>query len=395
MKVNSQLPIDPATASQVSPEELRVRTFRSAECLPDVWDQLGGGDLFLSRSYLRALQSAPPQEMTFAYFLFLKADTPAGIAYAQLLPFDASKNIQSLEPKSLKRCLARALRFRLLVCGNLLLSGQHAFRFSPEVEDPIRHLAVALQDFADLEGIPGILIKDIPRLRLRGGNPFQTFGFHRSAFQPNMVLEIPHAWRQFSDYLAAMSSKYRVRARRARRRVAGIERRTLSSAQIVRKADSLYALYQEVASEADVNMLELHPDYLPNLASAFPERFRLTGYFKGGDLIGYRSSLENGEEREAHFLGFRRSENRPYDLYLNMLYDMVEEAIQGGQKRVVFSRTALEIKSSVGAEPEEMLLFLHARLAWFNPLIPLLVDWLEPRAVWQRRHPFRQRDPAT
>jgi hypothetical protein len=40
-------------------------------------------------------------------------------------------------------------------------------------------------------------------------------------------------------------------------------------------------------------------------------------------------------------------------LYLNMLYDMTY-SINKGFKEIIFARTALEIKSSVGARPIQM-----------------------------------------
>jgi len=42
-------------------------------------------------------------------------------------------------------------------------------------------------------------------------------------------------------------------------------------------------------------------------------------------------------------------------LYLNMLYDMVCHSINKGFKQIIFARTALEIKSSVGAIPEKCM----------------------------------------
>jgi hypothetical protein len=37
-----------------------------------------------------------------------------------------------------------------------------------------------------------------------------------------------------------------------------------------------------------------------------------------------------------------------------MLYDMIAYSINKGYKKIIFARTALEIKSSVGAKPIEM-----------------------------------------
>lgn len=68
------------------------------------------------------------------------------------------------------------------------------------------------------------------------------------SFQPNMVLPIQPSWRRFEDYLEAMSSKYRVRARRAVKKMDGLTRRELSETMVELEEKAMYALYREVAS---------------------------------------------------------------------------------------------------------------------------------------------------
>ncbi len=383
-------------ATELGVSGYRARFFTRMEDVPDDWEKAGeGADLFLSRKYLSTLERFPPRGMGFVYLLFYRGRMPVGIAYGQVLPFDASRDIRSLTAQSLKKCLAGFLRFRLLVCGNMLLSGQHAFHFS-HADAPVPELLdEALRIWAKSRAIPGILIKDIPGRARELETGLDRRGYHKVQFQPNMVLPFRPGWRGFGDYLAAMSSKYRVRARQAFRNAAELERRPMSPEQVDKQANNLFRLYEEVATGAEVNMVSLHPRYIPALAKAFPQHFQLTGYWREDKLLGYRTTLVNGRDLEAHFLGFRRTENRRLDLYLNMLYDMVEEGIGKGAGQVVYSRTALEIKSSVGAEPREMNVFITSRMAWFNPFIPLLIEWLEPPSDWKRRHPFRTRGTIT
>jgi hypothetical protein len=52
---------------------------------------------------------------------------------------------------------------------------------------------------------------------------------------------------------------------------------------------------------------------------------------------------------DTYFLGYDDSIQREKMLYLNMLYDMIAYSINKGFKEIIFARTALEIKSSVGA----------------------------------------------
>jgi hypothetical protein len=60
---------------------------------------------------------------------------------------------------------------------------------------------------------------------------------------------------------------------------------------------------------------------------------------------------------DTYFLGYDDSIQREKMLYLNMLYDMIAYSINKGFKEIIFARTALEIKSSVGARPIQMWVY--------------------------------------
>ena len=50
---------------------------------------------------------------------------------------------------------------------------------------------------------------------------------------------------------------------------------------------------------------------------------------------------------DAHFLGVDNSFNRDYQVYLNILYDLVETAINRKAKHIDFARAAQVIKICV------------------------------------------------
>jgi len=76
-------------------------------------------------------------------------------------------------------------------------------------------------------------------------------------------------------------------------------------------------------------------------------------------------------------------------LYLNMLYDMIAYSINKGFKRIVFARTALEIKSSVGANPENLHGFMRHNNRFINLFIPKLFRFFEPKMEWTQRNTFK------
>jgi hypothetical protein len=119
------------------------------------------------------------------------------------------------------------------------------------------------------------------------------------------------------------------------------------------------------------------------------DHFLLYGYFVEDKLIGFSTIIKNGEVMDTYFLGYDDSIQREKMLYLNMLYDMVAYSINKGFKEIIFARTALEIKSSIGAIPIKMYGFAKHS----NPLIDLVFEkifrYVEPNVEWRERNPFK------
>lgn len=387
-----------------------LAVYRTASSLPEYWDSLlPDSQQVMGRVYLRAQEQAPAEGMGYAYLLFYKDKTAVGLAACQLMEFRALRQIQSLQQApegsaagrlwhSVKRAIARRLNYKLIICGATQFTGQHAFVFTPGrvengqamalLDEGLQLLAGSLSEEGWRAG--GIMVKD-----LEGGHPpflrsLEGMGYSAFPFQPNMILPLRPEWLTFDDYLEAMVSKYRVRARRAFKKGKGLVVKEMDEESLSLHQEAVYRLYNEIAERADFNMLTLPKGYFPALKQAMPDQFRVFGYYHKGELVGFCSTLGNGPEMEAHFIGFEPEANREHQLYLNMLYDMVRIGIEEERaEKIVFSRTAMEIKSSVGAEPLKMYVALRHLNPALNRLLPFLVRWLEPREEgWVQRHPF-------
>jgi nucleoside-diphosphate-sugar epimerase len=115
----------------------------------------------------------------------------------------------------------------------------------------------------------------------------------------------------------------------------------------------------------------------------------LRGYYLENQLVGFTTVIRHGNELETYFLGYDDTIQREKMLYLNMLYDIIGCGIIQGFERIILGRTALEIKSSIGAIPVQLnglmrhtYSLVHRNLSWIFPL-------LEPEANWIQRHPFK------
>ena len=108
-------------------------------------------------------------------------------------------------------------------------------------------------------------------------------------------------------------------------------------------------------------------------------------------MVAYFTTLNDHKETHAHFLGMDNSFNNKYQLYLNILYDIIKVGIESGASIVDFARTAPEIKSSVGAEPHEMYIFVKHRNAFLNKFVNSVFKYLEPQRNIIYRSPFKNK----
>jgi hypothetical protein len=72
-----------------------------------------------------------------------------------------------------------------------------------------------------------------------------------------------------------------------------------------------------------------------------------------------------------------------------MLYDLVRAGIDANCQHLVLARTALEIKSSVGAVAHDLHCYLRHHNAVANHFTEPLLDYLNPVEKWEPRHPFK------
>lgn len=387
----------------------RFAFFRSIAEAGNDWDAAAPAkNIFLQRRYLQTVEDNPPLGMRFGYLVFYAEDAPVGVALCQIKYFKGDDNIADLEVSRkdpcffgglaqwFKKWVAGKAAADILICGNMLLTGEHGYYFDYqriEQTTAAKKLETALDYVVTLMGkegvkMPVILVKDIAPDHKTQGEILDNKGFTEFEIQPNMVLNLP--FKSMEEYLAAMSTKYRTRAKRALKKKDGIVCRELNLAEIQAELPTIYRLYKDIANNAGFNMVDLNEQYLAALKREMPDHFRMFAYYREGKLAAFYTTIQNHDELEAHFLGYDKTLNHAYQLYLNILYDIIQIGISAGSHSIVFARTALEIKSSIGAVAHDLYCYLRHQNSVANKFAPFILDYLKPIEEWQPRHPFKE-----
>jgi predicted N-acyltransferase len=378
---------------------LSIKIYSSVSELPEHWNDFAIENIFLSKEYLEVLEKSAPSNM-FCHFIGLfDKDKLVGISLSQFLDLNKLESFGERDQcvkNAVRNTILKRFCSHILIIGNNMLTGENAFSFSDSIEkvDILLALKTASEKLKTIFKKKGLKVhittfKDFPEEELKA---FHQAGFNQYfqfSAQPNMLFDIPNHWRSEQDYINALSKKYRDQYKRARKKAEGIEKRKMHLEDIIRYEETIYDLYFHVAKNAHFNTFFLAKNHFRVFKEILQDKFLFYGYFLDEKLIGFNTIIKNGEVMDTYFLGYDDSIQREKMLYLNMLYDMVAYSINKGFKEIIFARTALEIKSSIGAKPQEMYGFAQHS----NPIADLafekLYSYLVPKVEWKERNPFK------
>ncbi|WP_245895686.1 GNAT family N-acetyltransferase [Flavobacterium album] len=371
--------------------------FNCADTLPVAWDAIAKKNTFLSRPYLALLEKASPDNMQCHFIGLFNNGELCGIALAQYVNLSRINTfVEEKKSFCLKDYIFRKFSSHILVIGNNTLTGQNAYLLDdgiPETE-ALSLFRKALQQMArDYRKkciyINLLAIKDFNREELPDFKAAGFKGYYEFCTQPNMIFDIRENWNTIDDYLADLNTKYRTQYNRARKKAEGIEKRKLTAAEIRAQETRIHELYLTVAGNASFNTFHLPKNHFEVFKEELKDDFLFYGYFLDGKLVGFNTLIKNGTDMDTYFLGYDDTIQKEKMLYLNMLYDMAGYAIKKGFKHVVFARSAMEIKSSVGARAEQVYGMIKHTNPFVNLFMARLFPYFDPKVEWKERSPFK------
>lgn len=365
------------------------------------WRQIvDEGRVFLSPGYLNALEASG---INLRHAVFHRGGRPVGVASFQVMAFKGAPlqsyiNVECPFVGIVSRAV-KAIRApfssTLLICGTPFASGEHGYAFAEDVShaDIAHALATASQRVQEVLSPDiqpsGVLFKEFSPLTAPIGAALDHRRFSPIKTDPAMVLPISEMWGSFDDYLSDLSSKYRVKAKRAFAKSADLTVKPLTGADIERYAETIGALYAGVVERAPFKLGHLGVGTLLALREKMGDTFILQGYFLGSALVGFLTAFENGPRLEAGFVGIDYRYNPNHAIYPRMLYDYLLLGIERKCRAVNYGRTAGEIKSTLGAVPVQMTCAVKLNHSALNMVLRWFKSMVKPTTAVVRR-PFKK-----
>ena len=381
------------------------KLYNSVNDLPKSWDTLPVKDLFLKTPFLKALEDSNPTNISTYFLGIFSSEMLVGIAIVQRVEMYFDDVFRKTSNPFFKRCgkvlISKIVKGNALIVGNLMHTGQHGLYFNVEhitqdqflnsISKGLKTLSKQIKTTHNKK-IRIIAFKDYfeDDSVHRSEAFFRREKLYKAQVQPNMIFEVKTDWKSPQDYVSAFNKKYRSRYKTALKKSTIIHRKELSLDEVLSLSDQLYGLYENVSDNAGVNSFKLHENHFYNLKLELKDDFKLFGYFIDNQLIGFYTLILNHDQLETYFLGYKQELQQQHQMYLNMLFDMASFGIDYNFKKVIFARTAMEIKSSVGAKPHPMYLYLkHTNNVIANTVLKGVVKYANPVRDWDERHPFK------
>ncbi|WP_238987215.1 GNAT family protein [Confluentibacter flavum] len=372
--------------------------------LPKIWDSIVKHDIFLQRHYLKALENASPDNIQLFYVGVFNDNELVGVAIIQRVQLYLKDMFRQTKVSCFKEffraMVSKVVKGNMLVVGNLTHTGQHGVFFQSDKITQAEYLNTVYEAIEALKknikqnqhkNIRAIMFKDYYEDNLIHNEQgfFNTYKLHKVSVQPNMAMPIKPSWVLNDDYIKDFNKKYRDRYKRAKKKLGAIKLIELDTITVKTESKSLYKLYLNVSNNAKFNTFFLPENHFYSLKLELKDRFKVYGYFLNEELVGFYSLILNGKNLETYFLGYDTEHQYPNQLYLNMLYDMANFAIDNKFENVVYARTAMEIKSSVGATPKQMVVYVKHTNKFINSILKQLFKLMDPTQKWEARHPFK------
>ena len=347
------------------------------------WDAFcahqGESSVFLESRMMRTLLASPDRPI--AALEWRKGDQLVGVAGVEDTCAE-SVNLEShiTSERSWFQLISKLLhgrngrfQFQVRVVGTVLGSGEHGPCWSSDVTPELAKLWLEESVFLPVKingnRVPRVvMLKDKPIVH-QGQRQERWPGWIPLEFDPEMIFHLDPNWNDFDAYTAALKTKSRTKINRIQTLSAALEIKPWTLQDLEERAEDLVQLYQQVYERSGFRLGSLHRAELVESKRVWKDDFVVNGYYLEGRLCGFQCAYVGAAETEAFFVGFEPQLIKSHGIYQRMLVEFICLGVSRKSDRVNMGRTALEIKSSVGALPRRLQCDVRFRNRLFHRMV--------------------------
>jgi len=374
---------------------IKVIYYTSVQEVPeDVFTVLAcKNTLYFTRGFLEAFELANPK-IEYYYLVYSQNEMIVSLAILQRMNV-AIDNAQEHLPFSERvarslQCYISARKIHTMVCGNVFLSGNYGVIIKEGTpQEPIYNKIVEeIKTIQTQKKAAVFFFKDFANQELPVVSEIEKYQFQSFAVAPNMRLQLRESWTDFEAYKASLKSKYRVKVNKADQKSALLKVRSFEAEDIDTYRHELQQLYNNITDRALFKTIDLEIETYRLLKIRFRESVLIHTYWMENQMVGFATAFKVHNRLDAHFIGIDYTRNKTLSIYPRILNDYVRLGIEMKVGEVNFGRTSSEIKSTLGALPEDLTCYVKHRRTVANLLFKPLVRQIKMK-TYKQHTPFK------
>ncbi len=350
--------------------------------------------LYFTKEFLLAFEQANPK-IEYCYLVLSQEGNVVCLAILQRMSV-AIDNAQDHLPFSERiarslQCYISARKVHTIVCGNVFLSGNYGVIIKEGVaQEPIyKKIAQEIKKVHTKKKASVFFFKDFIDQELPVVSEIEKHQFQPFDVEPNMRLIIRKEWIDFDQYKTSLKSKYRVKVNKADKKSGPLTVRSFDAEDIEKHREELQQLYCNITDRALFKAVDLEIETYRLLKLRFRESVLINTYWYEDRMVGFATAFKAQNRIDAHFIGIDYNYNKELSIYPRILNDYVRLGIEMKAEEVNFGRTSSEIKSTLGATPENLTCYVRHRRTVANLLFKPLVRQIKMKA-YKQHTPFKK-----
>jgi predicted N-acyltransferase len=353
-------------------------------------------NIYFSQGFLKAFEVSNPN-ISFKYIVIYDNSKVVGLANIQIISLGIDvilKNIKiSKSVKKVFRFFMCNYPLKIMFCGNMFLSGEHGIILNQDIHKKSAFLIISrtikeLSSLKENRPLHAIFIKDFYQESLHITDHLLDYNYMKMPVEPNMIFKLNPNWKTFEDYTDALKSKYRVKVNKADKTSSHLNAKLFNENDFKVYKEELQQLYENTIANANFNAQVLNLNTYIKLRALYKDDFIVKAYFLEDKLIGFLSALVNNNHLDAHFIGLDYELNKTHAIYPRILNDYVRLGIENKVSQINFGRTASEIKSTIGATPENLVCYTRHRRNFINKLLKPFISQVQIKD-FKQHEPFK------
>ena len=338
-----------------------------------LWNSIiGSEDLYHRHEFVGIIEDAQIENSKFWYLLIYNNDELVATVCLSAMEMSLDLLIEGELKwiKAIRKIWKKFLKVNILMCGLPISLGQKNIKIKEgnDISGILKLITRQMHSIAKREGIYHLIYKEFNEEDTASLNGLITHKFFKAFSLPYMDMDIK--WESFGSYLSNLRHSYRRKIKKGLCKLniskSEIPFNTLKSGFALNdlKANSeseFYEHYLAVMKRASSKLETLNSTFFELFFDRYKGKFDLIQVKDGEKILSSAILIRAGDTLHFMLIGLPQYRNDKFDPYFNLLYAIVQFAINNKISKIRLGQTAYWVKQQIGGTASNVFLFYHCR----------------------------------